>query len=53
MKPGSMGEAIIADWIDNNMGIQMTTEMINSHIENEVLETVSQSIIVRHYNKMK
>ena len=53
IKTGSAEEGIIADWMEDNMETRMTAEMANKHRENEGVDSVSQTVIVCNYNKMK
>jgi hypothetical protein len=53
IEPGSYAEALIADWLEDNMGFRQTTAFLNQHRVEEGRIPVSKSAIMSAFDRMR
>ena len=50
--PGSTEEAIIADWMEMNLGFRNTMVMVNTHRVEEGRQPVSRNAVMNAFDRM-
>ena len=52
IEPGSRDEALVADWLEENLGFRKTTEFLNQHRSDEGRLPVGRSAVMNCFNRM-